>query len=159
MATPTPTADPAENELTDVQKKIMKRALSQDHNRGVRIHGLGNWAGFNGPNGFMHPIASDQASQAKDMAEKTMSVWGAEHSNRVLQAREQQQRNHEANLQAMKTQAEMAKQNAAMQMSKHSLDSKNQRNAALLSAAGLGSTTVSGGGQNGFQFFRNGLLQ
>jgi hypothetical protein len=159
MATPTPAANPAENELTDVQKKIMDRAKNQNHNRAVQIHGLGNYAGSGGPNGFMHPVAQHNASQAKDMAETAMAVWGAEHSNRVLQAREQEQRNHEANLQAMQTQAEMAKQNAAMQMHRQSLDSKNQRNAALLGAAGLGSTTVSGGGQNGFQFFRNGLLQ
>ena len=86
-----------------------------------------------------------------------MGEWGQEHANRTLQAREAQQRQHEANLQAMQSQQEMAKQNQANEMLQQAQQAKREKNAMLMSLAGMGGHSITAG-PGGFKIFRNGLL-
>jgi hypothetical protein len=146
----------------DAQAQIVENAKANKSNwNGVtQGYGYGNFGSGHGQSGAFHAAAANaqNAKSLQGMIDQTMGTWGQEHANRTLQAREQQQRNHEANLQAMQSQAEMAKQNNAQQMFQQSLNAKRERNAALMSMAGLGGRSIRTNGRGGVNIFRNALL-
>lgn len=112
-----------------------------------------------GQSGAYHAAVGGQAqgNHLGGMISQVMGEWGQEHANRTLQAREAQQRQHEANLQAMQSQQEMAKQNQANEMLQQAQQAKREKNAMLMSLAGMGGHSITAG-PGGFKIFRNGLL-
>jgi len=146
----------------NAQAQIVENAKANKSNwNGVtQGYGYGNFGSGHGQSGAFHAAVGNaqNAKSLQGMIDQTMGTWGQEHANRTLQAREEQQRGHEANLQAMQSQAESAKHNNAQEMFRQSLNAKRERNAALMSMAGFGGHNVSTDGRGGVSIFRNSLL-
>ena len=146
----------------NAQAQIVENAKANKSNwNGVtQGYGYGNFGSGHGQSGAFHAAVGNaqNAKSLQGMIDQTMGTWGQEHANRTLQAREEQQRGHEANLQAMQAQAEMAKQNNAREMFQQSLNAKKERNEALMNMAGLGGHKIRTNGRGGVSIFRNSLL-
>lgn len=107
---------------------------------------------------WMHPMQREGLGQYHAGIQATNRAVADEMQSRVDQTREWDQRAHEQQLAGMKHQSEMAQVQAQMQMQREAMQAKNQRNAALMKAAGIGGTTLVNGRRAGFGPFRNALL-
>lgn len=108
---------------------------------------------------WMHPMAREHFNNQAASIKKTNDAISSEMDSRVSQVREHDQRQHEQNLAAMKYQSEMAGHQASLAAQQQQTQSRNQRNSALMKAAGLGGTTmVNGQKVDAFGPFRQSLL-
>jgi hypothetical protein len=152
-----------QSQQEDARQLITERAQAERNNRNAagQGYGYGNFAVNHGQSGAYHAAvgSAQNANSLQGMIDQTMGTWGQEHANRVLQAREEQQRQHEANLKAMETQAESARQNRANELLAQSQRAKQEKNSMLLGLAGLGGGhSVRTDGRGGVSIFRNSLL-
>jgi hypothetical protein len=150
----------AEEQAAKARSLITQRAQANQaqHNAGARRHGLGNFAGAPAFAG-MHPIAHQQAQAAAGMVGQLNSAFAKENDRRVEQSRDEQERAHELQIKQMEAQQRQAELNQEKAMADEAQRRKDQRNAMLMSMAGVPmkrQTTTNGRG--GVNIFRNALL-
>jgi hypothetical protein len=109
-----------------------------------------------------HPgIAMQQQGLAsyQNAIDATNEAWQHEMDSRVSQAKDQADRDHEANIAWMALQSKQAEHQSQMAMMQQANQAREQRNSALLRAAGVSETKiVNGQNVSGFSPFRNALL-
>jgi hypothetical protein len=108
---------------------------------------------------YMHPMQREGLNQYNAGMKATNDAIEREMNSRVEQSRDWDQMAHEQHLAGMKHQSEMAKIQGDMAMRQQELGARNQKNSALMRAAGLGgTTTVNGQPADSFGPFRQSLL-
>jgi hypothetical protein len=90
-----------------------------------------------------------QHAHASGMAGRAMAAWDREHQSRVSQSREAKQRQHELSLASMEHQRTAQAQQSQVNAQAAAEDRKRERNAALLSAAGVGGHSIRTDGRGG----------
>ena len=108
---------------------------------------------------WLHPMQRQGLNQYQQAMQGTNDAIEREMNSRVEQARDWDQMAHEQTLAGMKNQSEMAKIQGEMAMRQQEINARNQKNSALMRAAGLGGTTlVNGQPVDSFAPFRQSLL-
>lgn len=108
---------------------------------------------------WLHPMQRQGLNQYHQAMQSTNDAIEREMNSRVEQSRDWDQMAHEQTLAGMKHQSEMAKIQGDMAMRQQDINARNQKNSALMRAAGLGgTTTVNGQPVDSFAPFRQSLL-
>jgi len=108
---------------------------------------------------WMHPMQREGLNQYHAGMQATNNAIEREMNSRVEQARDWDQMAHEQTLAGMKHQSEMAKIQGDMAMRQQDINARNQKNSALMRAAGIGGNrTVNGRPADAFGPFRQSLL-
>ena len=114
---------------------------------------------------YQQPVHPGVAMQQQGLAayqyalDATNKAWGKEMDSRVAQAKDQADRDHEANIARMALQSKQSEQQSQMAMMQQASQAREQRNSALLQAAGIGGTKIVNGRKvGGFSPFRSALL-
>ena len=96
-------------------------------------------------NPWQHPLAAAHFGAQNDMFAATNRAIQGEMDSRVQQASEERDRQHQYEIESMRQQGAMARQQQVQQQSQQDDQAKQRKNAALLRMAGMGGHTVVNG--------------